>query len=135
MAPALQSLSGGTTRCAGGAHPMAQGTLAILRQQERRTTDEEGVSGERESRMTVYGIAIALLLVFPWVLVGIVLVGAVWSAIQRNLEPLQKAWRVRSHGRSVPSSPQGRTREMSMNSPPAGDSSVRHQGPSVRKAA
>ena len=55
--------------------------------------------------MTVHGIVIAFLLLFPLVLVGVVIVGATSSAVKRRLEHLQRAWRERRRTRFVPSLP------------------------------
>jgi len=45
--------------------------------------------------MTAYGIVIGLILVFPWAVTGVVFMGAAVSAVGRNLEHLQRAWRAR----------------------------------------
>ena len=55
--------------------------------------------------MTVHGIVIAFLLLFPLVLVGVVIVGATSSAVKRRLEYLQIPWRVSKRKRSNPSLP------------------------------
>lgn len=85
--------------------------------------------------MTVHGIVIGFLLLFPWVLVGVVMVGATASVVKRSLAHLQEAWRIGGRRRAVPFSPQGRRREMTTGSPPARDSSVPQQDSSMRKAA
>jgi hypothetical protein len=37
------------------------------------------------NRMTIYGIAIAVLLIFPWSLVGLIAVGATSAAVKRRV--------------------------------------------------
>jgi uncharacterized iron-regulated membrane protein len=56
--------------------------------------------------MTVHGIVIAFLLLFPWGLVGVVIVGATASAVKRGLAHLHRAGWVRRRGDSVLSPPQ-----------------------------
>lgn len=85
--------------------------------------------------MTVRGIVIGFLLLFPWVLVGVIIVGATAAAVKRSLAQLQEAWRIGGRRRAVPFSPQGRGREMTTGCPPARDSSLPQQGSSMRKAA
>jgi hypothetical protein len=46
--------------------------------------------------MTVYGIVIALILVFPWAVTRVVFMGAAVSSVGRSLEHLQRAWRSRA---------------------------------------
>lgn len=55
--------------------------------------------------MTAHGIVIAFLLLFPWVLVGVEIMGATSSALKRRLEHLQGAWRDRQRTQSVPALP------------------------------
>jgi hypothetical protein len=85
--------------------------------------------------VTVHGIVIAFLLLFPWVLTGIGFVGAASSAAKRGLNDLQKAWRVRRGGESVFSLPQGRRREHPASSRTVGHSNVPQQSATMRKAA
>lgn len=85
--------------------------------------------------MTVYGIVIAFLLLFPWVLVGVVIVGATSAAVKHRLEHLQWAWRVRRHGESAFSPLQGRSREHVAGRRAAALSGVPQPGVSMRKAA
>jgi len=42
--------------------------------------------------MTVYGIVMALLLMFPWSLIGLMVVGAISTAVKRRLAPRHRAW-------------------------------------------
>ena len=85
--------------------------------------------------MSVYGIVIALLLLFPWALIGVVIVGATSSALKRRLEYLHRAWRVRSRGESVLSPLQVRRREHPAGRRAADQSSSPQPGVSMRKAA
>lgn len=85
--------------------------------------------------MSVYGFVIALLLLFPWVLVGVVIVGATSSAVKNRLEFLHRTWRVRRRGESVLSPPQVRNREHPAGRRAADQSSVPQSGVSMRKAA
>ncbi len=85
--------------------------------------------------MTVHGIVIAFLLLFPWVLTGIAFIGAASSAAKRGLENLQGAWRVRKRGESVLSLPQSRIREHPASSRTVGHSNVPQQSATMRKAA
>ena len=52
--------------------------------------------------MTAYGIIIGLILVFPWVVTGVVFMGAAVSAVGRSLEHLQRAWRGRNENGALP---------------------------------
>ena len=81
--------------------------------------------------MTVHGIVIALLLLFPWGLVGVTFLATV-------LEHVRRAWRFRSGEPSVPSQLERQRllmQEMHMNAPSADDPRVPQVQGRLRKAA
>ncbi len=78
--------------------------------------------------MTVHGILIAFLLLFPWGLVGVVIVGATAAALKRGLGHLQRAGWVRRRGESNLSPPPARKWERPASSPAADHASVLPQG-------
>ncbi len=45
--------------------------------------------------MTIHGVVIAFLLLFPWGMVGVAIVGATLSGVKRNLGHLQRVGWVR----------------------------------------
>lgn len=84
--------------------------------------------------MTVYYVVITSLLVIPWLLVGVTVMGAVWSVVSRSLEGSRKE----SHSRWVRSAaPRRRSRggETSRNERPADEVPVGHSHDSARRAA
>jgi hypothetical protein len=56
-------------------------------------------------RVTGYFIVIVSLLLLPWVLVGVALLGATAAALRRRLAHPQEAWRANPRGRSAPALP------------------------------
>ncbi len=56
-----------------------------------QTPNSEGDIQQGENRVTVHGIVIAFLLLLPWGLVGVEIVGATASAVKRGLAHLQRA--------------------------------------------
>jgi peptidoglycan/LPS O-acetylase OafA/YrhL len=84
--------------------------------------------------VTVYGVVITLLLVFPWVLVVVPVVGAALSALARRRERSGKEL-VRMRARSAASRPASRGGERSVSGRPADDSRVGQYHGSVRRAA
>ena len=84
--------------------------------------------------MTVFGVVITFLLVFPWVLVAIPFVGAAWSAVARSLETSGTAPH-NTRGRSAFCRPESRRGELALRSQPADNSCIGRYRDSVRRAA
>ncbi len=83
---------------------------------------------ERGNRVTVHDVVITLLLVVPWVLVGIPVMGTA-------LQHVRKARPVGRRERSVPPPLQSQRQEMHMSNLPADDARVRQVHDRLRKAA
>ncbi len=84
--------------------------------------------------MTIYGIVITVLLLFPWALVGLTVVGAAWSAVTRRPGCAGRA-PVSLRGRSVLSRSESQGGEMPLRSLPADESGVPRYHDSARRAA
>jgi hypothetical protein len=78
--------------------------------------------------VTLHGIVIAFLLLFPWGLIGVTFLGIA-------LEHVQRARRFRRRERSVPPLLQSQRQEMHMSGLPADDVRVPQVQGGLRKAA
>ena len=87
--------------------------------------------------MTVFGVVITLLLVFPWVLVAVSFVGAALSAVAHWWERSEKEpARMRASSAAYgPGSQDGERSERSLRGLPADDSRVDQYHDSTRRAA
>ena len=92
------------------------------------TPSSEGERQQGGNHVTVHGIVIAFLLLFPWGLVGVVIVGATASAVKRGLAHLQRAGWVLRRGEPALSPPEARKWEHPASSLAGGRSSVAQQG-------
>jgi hypothetical protein len=79
--------------------------------------------------VTVYGIVIVLLLLFPWMLVGVQIAGAAVSVVRRGLAQPQKAGWVRGRGDPTLPLPQTQSWEHLAGRRAANLSSVSQPGP------
>jgi hypothetical protein len=82
--------------------------------------------------VTVFGVVITFLLVFPWALVAVPFVGAAWSAVARSLERSGTGLQ-NMRGRYTFCRSESRRGEMSLRSKPADDSCVTRYRDSVRR--
>lgn len=83
---------------------------------------------KRGNPVTVHDVVITLLLVFPWVLVGIPVMGAA-------LEHMRRARPVAGREPSIPPRLQSQREEVHMSGAPADNTKVRQVHDSLRKAA
>ena len=81
--------------------------------------------------MTLYDVVLAVLLVFPWMLIGVTVVGAAWSAGARRLAPVGKG--LMSGARHL--GPKRWGGKVSAQDLPAGESCLRRYHNAARRAA
>ena len=77
--------------------------------------------------MNVYGIVVGLLLTIPWILFGIVVLGAASSAVGRWLGRRRRPYRVGRSERPIPSQAKGEVDEVPKRVMTAGTSLARSQ--------
>ena len=92
---------------------MSRGALFF---RAREATPARRAMSKEGTRLSAYGFVVTLILLSPWVLIGVIFVGAALTAVRRGLERLERAWRGMVSGRSVALVPRGQRFGMPMSS-------------------